>query len=143
MTLAATTRNRWVESEQIAAAINEIVPDDNPLKKPLNKHIVFGSFHKPIKRMGLMDRIIAKDKDAVFEFIASENWKQYFERHQLRVHEPGQDAEGKYIFNKKGEKMYDSDIMRLALWFVAMCGGDLDIAERAIRACRKSEGIIQ
>lgn len=149
--MKSNMKYRWKEAAELAAAFElKLLPDD-PMWAKTSKWLIQTHLLNKIKELGLYERMIACDDNAWAEFLATDTWQAFRSKNRtpkLRLaQEPKAgvqtDPEGrKFVVNQKGENMYETDILRLALWFVNMCGGDSAIAQRAVIAAGGSKGII-
>lgn len=144
-------KQRWVDAARIAEVFTTILKPDHPLYMKVTKTYAQTFLLSKLIEMNWIRGVLAGDEATVFEVVASPFWAELKNTSQLKIAEPkamaGEDEDGKYVMNQKGEKMYDDDVLRLGIWFVRMCGSDVELAKRAIGAAgtavARGKGLIQ
>lgn len=144
-------KQRWVNAARVAEVFTTILKPDHPLYIKVTKTYAQTFLVSKLAEMNWIGGVLAGDEATVFEVVASPFWAELKNGNQLKIAEPkavaGEDINGKYVMNQKDEKMYDDDILRLGIWFVRMCGSDVELAKRAISAAgtavSRGKGLIQ
>ena len=144
-------KQRWADAGRIAEVFTCYLKPDHPLYLKVTKAFAQTFLVSKLAELNWLRPVLEGQEAAVFEVVASPFWEDLLRSSKLKIAEEqrtaGEDADGKYVMNQKGEKMYDQDIMRLGIWFIRMCGNDPSLAKCAIDAggsvVSKGKGLIQ